>query len=125
MLTKTSPFHNLKHTIFMEDDKLYIIYPLSFNEEQIQELLKDLKQILNPNNSNVFDLTKLKSIQLDTEDIALNLLFFFKELIESDKFKEAETILYFQPKVYHSILEKFENLTDVFNSPRIRKVTNE
>lgn len=112
-----------KHTIHTVDNKVYINYPLDVSEEQVQTLIRDLKNLFFNNQLKAFELTKYISIQLDTNDIALSLLFFFKELIGSESYKESNTEIYFQPYVYDLIMNNFGK-EEVFNSKRIKKVTN-
>lgn len=112
---------NLNHTIYIENDNLFINYPLAYTEEQVQKLINDLKNHFYNIDSNAFELKRFKRIQLDTQDIAISLLFFFKELISSEQFKELNTEIYFQPKVYDLIIKNFgEN--ELFNTEQIKKV---
>ena len=54
------------------DKEIKVIYPLDFTEEEIQGQIQEIKNL---------DLTQFNSIKLLNDDIALSLLFYFKELI--------------------------------------------
>ena len=117
--------YNQKHTIYTVDNKVYINYPLNYTEDQVQTLISELKSLFYIKDTNAFDLVKFEKIQLDTEDIGISLLFFFKELMESIHFKNSEIELYFQSKVYDTIIKNFSKIDEAFNTSRIKKVTNE
>jgi hypothetical protein len=110
----------LSHNIHKEDGKLYIIYPLNYSEYQIQKLIEDLEKTL-VNNEKEFNLDSLEQIILDTEDIAISLLFFFQKLLKSKTFQNSNTKIYFHPKVYESIKNNFHD-EPLFQSEKIKKV---
>lgn len=110
----------LTHIVHKEEDKLYIIYPLNYSEYQIQKLIEDLEKML-VNDEKEFNLDSFKKIILDTEDIAISLLFFFQKLLKSKAFQDSNTEIYFHSKVYESIKYNFHN-EPIFQSEKIKKV---
>lgn len=88
------------HTV---DNRVRIIYPLNIQEEQIQEIIYTLKGM---------DLSN-KILELDTDDIAISLVFYFKELITSDDNIEIKVT----PKVYNMLTTNFK---EIFDSKRLK-----
>lgn len=110
---------HISHIIHEEKDKLYIIYPLNYSELQIQSLIEELKAKLINDEDEFID--SFQHITLDTEDIAISLLFFFQKILNMKSFKDSETIIFFHPKVYASILSNFPE-EEIFHSERIQKI---
>ena len=84
-----------------------INYPLNIKEEGIQAIVYELK---NMNISN-------KIIKLDTDDIAISLVFYFKDLITSDE----DIVIEVTQKVYNMLIGNFG---EIFKSDKLR-VTDE
>lgn len=86
------------------DNQLKVIYPLNYTEEQVQGLIQELR---------ARDFSKLNSLTLDTEDVAMSIVFYFKELLE----KELDLVIYVRENVYNMLIENFE---DTFKSNRLQ-----
>ena len=94
------------------DNKIRIIYPLNIKEDGIQEIINEVNKLLNN------DRTNFKSIQLETDDIALSLVFLFKDLMTRE---DLNIELIVTPKVYNMLTSNF---SEIFNNPKL-KVSNE
>lgn len=91
--------------IHTEDNLVRVNYPLNFTEEQVQGMINELKAL---------DLNKINSIYLETDDIALSLVFYFKELIQS---KELDITIYVRPPVNYMLVQNFK---EVFGSDKLK-----
>lgn len=107
------------HTV---DNKIHIIYPLNYSEEQIQGLIQELRNKMEMDYN-------INSIYLDTTDIAISLVFYFKELLESrvtseNKGTKNEFCIYLKEPVYNLIKENFikADIIDmnIFNSENLK-----
>lgn len=83
------------------DKEVKVIYPLDFTEEDIQGQIQEIKDL---------DLTQYNSIKLLNDDIALSLLFYFKELITNT---DLDITLYVRESVYTRLIENFKEVFDV------------
>ena len=83
------------------DKEIKVIYPLDFTEEEIQGQIQEIKNL---------DLTQFNSIKLLNDDIALSLLFYFKELITNT---DLDITLYVRESVYTRLIENFKEVFDV------------
>lgn len=83
------------------DKEVKVIYPLDFTEEDIQGQIQEIKDL---------DLTQYNSIKLLNDDIALSLLFYFKELITNT---DLDITLYVRESVYKRLIENFKEVFDV------------
>ena len=92
----------------MVDDQVRVIYPLNFDEEQIQGLIQELKNL---------DYSGIKSLYLDTEDIAISLVFYFKDLIEKSNKQELDISIYVKEPVYEMLVQNF---AEIFGSDKLR-----
>lgn len=97
------------HTV---DNRIHVIYPLNYNEEELQVLIYELKETVDfqqKNNKNPIE------IYLDTDDIAISLLFYFKDLIEKDK----NITLFLKETLYETVKHSFEE-SGIFNSNNLK-----
>lgn len=97
------------HTV---DNRIHVIYPLNYNEEELQVLIYELKETIDfqqRNNKNPIE------IYLDTDDIAISLLFYFKDLIE----KNDNITLFLKETLYETVKYSFEE-SGIFNSNNLK-----
>ena len=83
------------------DKEIKVIYPLDFTEEEIQGQIQEIKEL---------DLTQFNSIKLLNDDIALSLLFYFKELITNI---DLDITLYVRESVFEKLTKNFKEIFDI------------
>lgn len=87
------------------DKTIKVIYPLDYTEEEIQGLIQEIKNL---------DLTTFNSLILLNDDIALSLLFYFKELLTDTRLDITLTV---RLSVYDKLIELFK---EVFNTDKLK-----
>lgn len=87
------------------DKTIKVIYPLDYTEEEIQGLIQEIKNL---------DLTTFNSLILLNDDIALSLLFYFKELLTDIRLNITLTV---RLGVYDKLIELFK---EVFNTDKLK-----
>ena len=83
------------------DKEIKVIYPLDFTEDEIQGQIQEIKNL---------DLTQFNSIKLLNDDIALSLLFYFKELITNT---DLDITLYVRESVFEKLTKNFKEIFDI------------
>ena len=90
--------------ISLVDKKLTIIYPQNSTEEEIQGLIQTIKDL---------DLNNIDSILLLNAEIAMSLLFYFKELITT----RLNITLYVRENIADILINNFE---EIFNTNNLK-----
>lgn len=88
--------------IFTVDNIIKINYPLNIQEDGIQNIITSIKKL---------DLNN-KTIDLETEDIAISLVFFFRELLNNE---DLNITLKVRKKVYNMLVKNFGEIFTSLN----------
>lgn len=84
---------------YIKNNELYILYPASYSEEEVQKMIEVFKIILDDNITSVFFLNK---------EISVKLFFYLLETITT-----KEIPLYLNKQVYEQYQNKLSSLTNI------------